>query len=178
LGYEIGLISEDRYKKFKKKQEAIIAEKKRLKEYKLYPEDDIQNYLRELGTAELKNIDTIARLLRRPELNYEDLAGLDPERSDLDPEVKEEVEIQLKYEGYINRQLKQVKEQKEIEEKQIPEDIDYNQIKGLSAESLEKLKEIEPVSIGQASRISGVSPADISLLTVYLKTQAKTEVKG
>ncbi|SJZ79952.1 tRNA uridine-5-carboxymethylaminomethyl(34) synthesis enzyme MnmG [Selenihalanaerobacter shriftii] len=169
LGYEIGLISEKRYQKFKKKEEFIKQERKRLKEYKLYPEEDIQESLRNLGTSEIKNIDTIARLLRRPELSYDDLEVIDPKRPKLDPEVKEEVEIQLKYEGYIERQLKQVESQKELDEQKIPKNINYKEINGLSAEALEKLKEVQPVSVGQAARISGVSPADISLLTVYLK---------
>ena len=169
LGYELGLISDERYKKFETKKESIEAEKERLKKYKLHPEDDIQAHLRKLGTPELKNIDTIARLLRRPELNYGDLAPIDPERPDLPPEVKEEIEIQLKYEGYIQRQLKQIEKQRELEDQKIPENIDYDEINGLSAEALEKLKEVEPISVGQAARISGVSPADVSLLTVYLR---------
>lgn len=180
LGYELGLISEDRYRDFIDKKEAIEAEKKRLKEAKLYPDDDVQATLKKLGSTGINNVDTLARLLRRPELDYESLAALDPDRPNLSFEVKEEVEIQLKYEGYINRQLEQVQNQQELDGQKIPQDIDYSEISGLSAESLEKLEEIRPMSVGQAARIPGVKPADISLLTVYLKklNHQMTDMKG
>ncbi|MCK8824534.1 tRNA uridine-5-carboxymethylaminomethyl(34) synthesis enzyme MnmG [Fuchsiella alkaliacetigena] len=175
LGYQLGLITEKRYQKFKAKKEAIEQEKQRLKNYKIYPEDEVQSYLRKVDSTEISRDDTLGRLLRRPELNYEKLAGLDKERADLAPEVIKQVEIQLKYEGYIKKQLKQIEKKKELEEQQIPEEIDYEQIEGLSAEALEKLKKVEPISVGQASRIAGVTPADISLLVVYLQ-KLKREV--
>ncbi|ADL13828.1 tRNA uridine-5-carboxymethylaminomethyl(34) synthesis enzyme MnmG [Acetohalobium arabaticum] len=178
LGYELGLISEDRYRDFIDKKEAIEAEKKRLKEVKLHPDDDVQATLKELGSTGINNVDTLARLLRRPELDYESLAALDSDRPELSSEVKEEVEIQLKYEGYINRQLKQVENQQELDGQKIPQDIDYSEISGLSDESLEKLDKIRPMSVGQAARISGVKPADISLLTVYLEKLNQTNKKG
>ncbi|MGM0471154.1 MAG: tRNA uridine-5-carboxymethylaminomethyl(34) synthesis enzyme MnmG [Bacillota bacterium] len=169
LGYDLGLISESRYQDFRAKKEAIETEKERLRDYKLYPQDQVQQVLKKLGSTEIKNVDTLARLLRRPELDYQSLAELDEQRPKLPAEVVDEVEIQLKYEGYINRQLKQVEKQRELEAVTIPPELDYDQIKGLSSESLEKLKEVQPISLGQATRISGVKPADISLLTVYLE---------
>ncbi|MGM0502070.1 MAG: tRNA uridine-5-carboxymethylaminomethyl(34) synthesis enzyme MnmG, partial [Bacillota bacterium] len=170
LGYQLGLISEERYQQFKTKKEAINQEKKRLRNTKLSPHDEeIQQHLESLDSARITKKDNLARLIKRPELDYQSLAAIDPERPDLPAEVSEEVEIQLKYEGYIKKQIKQIEKQKELENKKIPENFDYQQLEGLRLEAKEKLDQIRPVSVGQASRISGVSPADVSVLTIYLE---------
>ncbi|GAB6137148.1 tRNA uridine-5-carboxymethylaminomethyl(34) synthesis enzyme MnmG [Halanaerobaculum tunisiense] len=170
LGYKLGLISQDRYDKFQTKQEAIKTEKKRLRNTDIYSSDqEAQDYLASLDSAQVKNKDNLGHLLKRPELDYDSLAALDPQRPELSSAVQEEVEIQLKYEGYIKRQQEQIKRQKELEEAKIPASIDYEQLDNLSLEAKEKLKQIRPLSVGQASRIPGVSPADISVLTVYLE---------
>ncbi|MCK8826843.1 tRNA uridine-5-carboxymethylaminomethyl(34) synthesis enzyme MnmG [Natroniella acetigena] len=175
LGYQLGLIAEERFEKFETKKEAIEEEMTRLKETTIYPEEEIQKQLEDLGSTKLKNKDNLGRLIKRPELDYELLAPLDSNRPDLSYDVQEEVEIQLKYEGYIKKQLKQIEKQRELEDKKIPEGIDYQQIEGLRIEAREKLGQIRPVSIGQAARISGVSPADISVLTVYLEQISRNE---
>ncbi|AGB42500.1 glucose-inhibited division protein A [Halobacteroides halobius DSM 5150] len=170
LGYELGLISEPRYKKFKTKKRKIAEEKERLRNTEIYSSDeDAQKHLEKLGSSRVKTKDNLGRLLRRPELDYDSLVTIDPKRPKLATDIKEQVEIQLKYEGYINRQLKQIERQRELEDTKIPQDIDYDTIESLRLEAREKLDEIRPVSLGQASRISGVSPADISVLTVYLE---------
>jgi tRNA uridine 5-carboxymethylaminomethyl modification enzyme len=170
LGYEIGLISEDRYQRFLDKKEAIKQEIERLENTEIYPTDEgVQEYLLKLGSTEINNKVTLAKLIKRPELSYKALAELDKERPKLPYSVREEVEIQLKYEGYIKKQQEQIQKQQELENKRLPEDIDYNQVKSLRLEAKEKLNEIRPISLGQAGRISGVSPADISVLTIYLE---------
>ncbi|MBM7557770.1 tRNA uridine-5-carboxymethylaminomethyl(34) synthesis enzyme MnmG [Halanaerobacter jeridensis] len=170
LGYELGLIDEERYNAFKEKQRAIAAEKERLRNTKLSPSnEEVQQHLESLDSARITKKDNLARLMKRPELDYQSLASLDPERPELPQAVTEEVEIQLKYEGYIKKQRKQIEKQKELENKKLPDEIDYHEIEGLRLEAKEKLNEIRPVSLGQASRISGVSPADISVLTVHLE---------
>ncbi|GAB6099661.1 tRNA uridine-5-carboxymethylaminomethyl(34) synthesis enzyme MnmG [Halanaerocella petrolearia] len=170
LGYELGLISDDRYNQFQEKKGAIEREKKRLRNVEVYSSDEAaQEYLASLGSAKVKTKDNLGHLLRRPELDYDSLAAIDPERPELPADIQEEVEIQLKYEGYIERQKKQVRRQQELEDTKIPENLNYDKIEGLRLEAKEKLNKIRPVSLGQASRISGVSPADISVLTVYLE---------
>ena len=170
LGYELGLIDEERYNAFKEKKNAIAEEKERLRNTKLSPSnEEVQQHLESLGSARITKKDNLARLMKRPELDYQSLAALDPERPELPQAVTEEVEIQLKYEGYIKKQRKQIEKQKELENKKLPDEIDYHEIEGLRLEAKEKLNEIRPVSLGQASRISGVSPADISVLTVHLE---------
>jgi len=170
LGYEIGLISEERYQRFLAKKEAIKEEIERLENTEIYPTDEgVQEYLVQLGSTKINNKVTLAKLIRRPELSYKVLAKLDQDRPRLPYSVREEVEIQLKYEGYIKKQQEQIKKQQELENKKLPEDIDYNQVKSLRLEAKEKLNEIRPLSLGQAGRISGVSPADISVLTIYLE---------
>lgn len=171
LGYKLGLISEARYEKFQAKQEAIAAEKERLAKTEIYPSDSqAQEYLQQLGSSPLKHQkDNLAHLLQRPELDYEALAAIDPKRPGLALQVKQEVNIQLKYKGYIEKQRQQIKKQQELEAQRIPPEINYDQIEGLKKEAKEKLKKIEPRTVGQAARISGVTPADISLLTVHLK---------
>lgn len=177
IGYEIGLISEERYQRFVKKRERIEREKKRLEETKVRPDSHVQAILKEANSKELNNAVELASLLRRPEVTYEMIEKMSPPPEELPQEVKEQVEIQLKYSGYIQKQWQQVNKMKKMERKKIPEDIDYTQIKGISSEAREKLNRVRPISVGQASRISGVSPADISVLLVYLE-QGKKVLSG
>jgi len=170
LGYQLGLISEARFNQFQQKKEAIVAEKERLANTKLGPNDkEVQQHLESLDSARISKKDNLARLIKRPELDYQSLAAIDPERPDLASNITKEVEIQLKYEGYIKKQRKQIEKQKELENKKIPSNIDYGEVSGLRLEAREKLEDIRPISVGQAGRISGVSPADISVLTIYLE---------
>ena len=168
IGYEIGLIEEERYQKFCQKREAIQKEIERLNSVVLGANRQVQEFLEKSESTPLKTAATLAELIRRPELNYESLKELDPERPDLSPEVVEQININLKYEGYIKRQEQQVEHFKKLEKKQIPQDIDYDNIGNLRKEARQKLKAVRPASVGQASRISGVSPADISVLLIYL----------
>ena len=168
-GYQVGLIDEETYRKLLEKEAAIAREIERTEHATIGGTPEVQKLLEEKGSTLLKSGTTIAELIRRPELNYEDLAPIDKERPFLPWDVKEQVEINLKYEGYIKRQMKQVEQFKKLEAKKIPEDLDYEKIGSLRIEARQKLEEYRPVSIGQASRISGVSPADISVLLVYLE---------
>ncbi|MGG3841343.1 tRNA uridine-5-carboxymethylaminomethyl(34) synthesis enzyme MnmG [Anoxybacillus kestanbolensis] len=169
IGYKLGLISQERYEKFVAKKEAIEAEKKRLKSYIIKPTPQVQEMIRNVGGSELKDGIRAADLLRRPEMTYEHIQMIAPAEQPIDPEVAEQVEIQIKYEGYIEKSLQQVEKLKKMENKKIPEDIDYDAITGLATEARQKLKQVRPLSIAQASRISGVNPADISILLVYLE---------
>ncbi len=169
LGYELGLISEARFNSFLRKKKAIKAEIDRLKKTKLNPKAEVNNCLKELDSTTINQPKSLATLIKRPELDYQSLEKLDSKREDLSSAIAKEVEIKLKYEGYIKQQVKQIKKQKDMEAKKIPSSIDYQAIDGLRLEAREKLEKIKPVSIGQANRISGVSPADISVLTIYLK---------
>ncbi len=169
LGYELGLISEARYKAFLTKKKAINSEIKRLQETKVGPKAEINNLLKKLDSTTINQAKSLATLIKRPELNYQSLKEIDSKRKNLSQTITKEVEIKLKYEGYIKQQVKQIKKQKEMEAKKIPASINYQTIDGLRLEAREKLEKIEPVSIGQAARIPGVSPADISVLSVYLK---------
>ena len=168
-GYQVGLIDEETYQKLLEKEAAIAREIERTEHATIGGTPEVQKLLEEKGSTLLKSGTTIAALIRRPELNYEDLAPIDKERPFLPWDVKEQVEINLKYEGYIKRQMKQVEQFKKLEAKKIPEDLDYEKVGSLRIEARQKLEEYRPVSIGQASRISGVSPADISVLLVYLE---------
>lgn len=169
IGYRLGLISQERYEKFVAKKEAIEAEKKRLKSYIIKPTPQVQEMIRNVGGSELKDGIRAADLLKRPEMTYEHIQMIAPAEQPIDPEVAEQVEIQIKYEGYIEKSLQQVEKLKKMENKKIPEDIDYDAITGLATEARQKLKQVRPLSIAQASRISGVNPADISILLVYLE---------
>lgn len=169
LGYEIGLISEDRYRKFIHKKQMIEQELERLRKTKIRPEEHVHNILAETGTAPLQNGIDAMSLLRRPEITYAHIEQIIPAPYELLKSVKEQVEIQVKYAGYIEKQLLHVERLQKMEKKKIPDDIDYDQIHGISIEAKQKLNRIRPVSISQASRISGVSPADISILLVYLE---------
>lgn len=168
IGHEIGLIDEERYRKFKEKREAINQEIARLESVTVGANKEMCEFLTRAGSTPLKTGSTLAELIRRPELNYEAIAEVDPDRKPLPKEVIEQININLKYEGYIKRQEQQVEHFKKLERKAIPADIDYEQIGNLRKEARQKLKEMKPASVGQASRISGVSPADISVLLIYL----------
>ncbi|MGN0501363.1 MAG: tRNA uridine-5-carboxymethylaminomethyl(34) synthesis enzyme MnmG [Ruminococcus sp.] len=168
LGYEIGLISEERYNKFLKKQEQKKAEIKRLKSTVISPTEEVNKILVSRETSEITTGVRLIDLLKRPQLGYEELKAVDTERPSLDPNIFEQVEIEIKYEGYIQKQLKQVEQMRKLETKLLPKDFDYREIKGLRLEAQEKLNKIKPLNIGQASRISGVSPADISVLLIWL----------
>lgn len=168
MGYEIGLISEERMKKFLHKKELIARERKRAEKLSIPMSKELDELLVSLGTAPLKTGVKFAELLKRPQLTYENLAPFDTNRPDLPYEIFEQVEIEIKYEGYIRRQQAQIDEMRRLEKKLLPADMDYHAISGLRLEAAEKLAKIRPASIGQASRISGVSPADISVLLIHL----------
>ena len=169
IGHEIGLISEERYQKFLKKKKNIEEEIDRLQRTVVKPTEKVNHFLLAQGTSALSTGTKMAELLKRPEISYEKLKEIDENRPDLSKQEKDEVEIQIKYEGYIKLQEAQVEKFKKLEEKILPEDIDYEQIKGISLEGRQKLNKFKPHSIGQASRISGVSPADVSVLLIYLQ---------
>ncbi len=169
IGHEIGLISDERYQRFLKKKENIEKEKERLRHLVVKPTEKVNTFLVEQGTSELTNGTKMAELLKRPELNYQNLSEIDENRPELSIQEQEEVEIQIKYEGYIKLQEAQVEKFKKLEEKILPDDVDYEKIKGISLEGRQKLNKFKPHSIGQASRISGVSPADVSVLLIYLQ---------
>ena len=170
-GHEIGLISDERYNKFLEKKKEIEAEKKRLEETVVKPTKEVNEFLKKQGTSELTTGSKLSELLKRAEITYASLEAIDENRPKLREQVREEVEIQVKYDGYIKMQEAQVEKFKKMEKKLLPEDINYEEIKGISLEARQKLNKHKPHSIGQASRISGVSPADISVLLVYLQTK-------
>ena len=169
LGYEIGLISEERYQWILTKEKQIEDEVQRIHEVRVGASRNVQEVLEKYDSIPLNTGVSLADLIRRPELDYEKLAPLDPERPDLKKEVRDQVNINIKYEGYIDRQIKQVKQFKKLEKKKLPTDFDYNAVHGLRIEAVQKLNALQPLNIGQASRISGVSPADISVVLVYLE---------
>ena len=175
IGHDIGLISDERFEKFKKKRENIEKEIARLKKLVVKPEKRVNDLLIKYGTSELTTGTKMSELLKRTELDYEKLAEIDDERPELSRQEKEEVEIQIKYEGYIKMQEAQVEKFKKLESKILPDDIDYEKLNGISLEGRQKLNKFRPRSIGQASRISGVSPADISVLLVYLQQMKGVE---
>ena len=168
-GYKIGLISEERYEKFTKKRSEIENEVKRLKNLILKPNAEVQGLIKSVGGSGLKDGIKAADLLKRPEMNYGHIEQLAKSEVELDSDIKEQIEIHIKYEGYIEKSLQQVERLKKMEDKKIPEDIDYDAISSLATEARQKLKKIHPLSLAQASRISGVNPADISILLVYLE---------
>ena len=168
-GYEVGLISQERYDHVVEKEMQIEAETARVEQVKIGANAKVQEVLEANGSQRLNAGSTLAELIRRPELNYDVLAPIDPERPELSAEVREQVNINIKYDGYIKRQIKQVKQFKKLENKKLPENFDYDQVSGLRMEAQQKLNLYQPISIGQASRIAGVSPADISVLLVYLE---------
>lgn len=167
-GHEIGLISDERYRKFLDKMQLIKDEMNRATQTTIHVSEDLQKLLVSRETAPMNKGMKLIELIKRPQISYGDLAPFDPDRPDLPPEIFEQVEIELKYEGYIKRQQAQINEMRRLEVKLLPKDIDYNAIDGLRLEAREKLSKIRPHSVGQASRISGVSPSDISVLLIYL----------
>lgn len=169
IGYEIGLISTERYEKFVSKKAIVEQEIERLRVTKARPDEHVQRILQEAGTVVLSNAVDLLSLLRRPEIAYSHIEQMSPSPFELTDEMKEQVEIQIKYQGYIEKQLLQVERLKKMEQKKIPDDIEYETIHGIASEAKQKLAKIRPLSIGQASRISGVTPADISILLVYLE---------
>lgn len=172
-GYNVGLISDERYNKFLNKKENINKEINRINKLVVKPSKESNEFLEKYGTAQIKNGIKMSELLKRTELNYERLKEIDPDRPKLSLQEMQEVEIQVKYEGYIKMQEEQVEKFKKLEEKVLKDDINYENIHGLSLESRQKLNKMKPTSIGQASRISGVSPADISVLLIYLEQEKR-----
>lgn len=168
-GYKVGLVSEERYKRYIKRKEAIEQEVNRIKNVKITNNDKTNKFLISLNSTKLKKPMSLYELIKRPELDYYKVKELDVERKELDFDVTEQVNIIAKYEGYIQKQIEQVKQFKKLESRVIPKDINYKEIKGIRIEAMQKLDKIRPLNIGQASRISGVSPADISVLMVFLE---------
>ena len=169
-GYRVGLISKEQYQDILKKEQLIKEEIERVEHVNVGASRPVQELLEQYGSTPLTSGSTLGELIRRPELNYEVLAPIDKNRPELRYDIREQVNINIKYDGYITRQLKQVEQFKKLENKKIPEDMDYDQVKSLRIEAVQKLKLYRPVSIGQASRIAGVSPADVSVLLVYLES--------
>ncbi|HRR77177.1 MAG TPA: tRNA uridine-5-carboxymethylaminomethyl(34) synthesis enzyme MnmG [Ruminococcus sp.] len=171
IGYKIGLISRDRYENLINKEELVKKEIERICAINIGPSEKLNEFLISYHTSPLTNGCKLSDLVRRPQLNYNDLAFIDPERENLSDDVKEQVELQIKYEGYISKQLAQIDQMRKLEQKKLPQNLDYKDIYGLRLEAVEKLNKVKPVSLGQASRISGVSPADVSLLAVWLQKE-------
>ncbi|MEN8435914.1 tRNA uridine-5-carboxymethylaminomethyl(34) synthesis enzyme MnmG [Clostridium septicum] len=173
IGYKVGLVSEERYSKFLKRKSDIENELQRIKELQVTNKKEVNEFLISIGSTELKKPIKFYELIKRPEVDYFSLSSLDPDRPEYPENIGEQINIIAKYEGYIDSQLEQVNQFRKFEKKLLPEDIDYNDVKGLRTEAIQKLSNIRPVSIGQASRISGVSPADISVLLIYLEHKYK-----
>ena len=168
-GYEIGLVSEERYNYVCNKEKLIEEEIERLEHTTVGANSHVQQLLEKLGSTPLKTANTLAELIRRPELDYKKIEPIDTDRKELPEDVIEQVTINIKYSGYVERQKKQVKNFKKLENKKIPENFDYKKVKSLRIEAMQKLELYRPINIGQASRISGVSPADISVLLIYME---------
>lgn len=172
-GYRIGLVSEEKYNRLLEKEKLVEQEKKRITKLNIAPSEELNKFLVEHDTAPMTTGCKFAELVRRPQLNYKMLAPFDPTRPDLPEDVAEQAEIQIEYDGYIRRQLQKIEQMRKLEEKQLPQDIDYSEIGSLRLEAIEKLNKLKPVNIGQASRISGVSPADVDVLVVWLEQRGK-----
>jgi tRNA uridine 5-carboxymethylaminomethyl modification enzyme len=168
-GYRLGLISREQYDRLEEKRVKIQEVTQRITRRKLYPTPRVNGVLSRLGTAPLQEVAPMAQVLRRPEVRFADLLLMDEGMGPEEPEVTYQVEVQLKYQGYIERQFQEVERFKRLEAKRIPGDVDYDAIPGLSNEVREKLRAVRPTSVGQASRISGMTPAAISILLVYLE---------
>ncbi len=171
IGHKLGLISDERYKALLDKIEATEKEIKRVQTTNLAPSEKLNDYLEQMGTAPLTTGCKVADLIRRPQLNYKDIAPFDKGRPELSDAVCEQVELQIKYEGYISKQLAQIDVMRKLEEKKLPQNTNYSEVRGLRLEAAEKLNKLQPINLGQASRISGVSPADVSLLAVWLQKE-------
>ncbi len=170
-GYKVGLVSKERYEKVLRKKKDIEREIERLKSKKIPPTEKVNEWLRSHNSSPIQTPVTLDKLLKRPEIKYRDLAEIDDNIGKVPDEIAYEVEIEVKYEGYINRQKSQVEQFKKMEDKKIPEDINYEEIRGLKKEAIEKLSKIRPISLGQASRISGITPSDIDVLLIYLESR-------
>ena len=175
IGYRLGLVDEETYRAFCEKRRKVEALIKRLNEFKIRPEPSVQEKLKQMGTAPIKNTISLAQLLKRAEISINQLYVFDEQLKELEPQVADEVEIRIKYEGYIKRQERQVEQLKKIEEIKIPEDIDYTKVHGLTKEAIEKLSKVRPLTLGQASRIPGITPAAIIALQIHLKKREKDE---
>ncbi|MFV0399502.1 MAG: tRNA uridine-5-carboxymethylaminomethyl(34) synthesis enzyme MnmG [Oscillospiraceae bacterium] len=175
IGRSLGLISDERWDMFHVKQSAVEIERKRLEQVNVAPSPTLNDLLEEMGTAQLSTGCKLVDLIRRPQLSYDKLAQFDAGRPDVARDVSEQVEIEIKYEGYIEKQLQQVEQMKRLENRELPNMVDYSLINGLRLEAKEKLSRVQPLNVGQASRISGVSPADISVLLIYLEQQKRKE---
>ncbi len=175
IGHKIGLISDERYQKLLSKINLVDDEIKRVKSTNISPNSELNAFLESIGTSPMTTGCKLADLIRRPQVKYDDLAKYDVSRETLPDDVCEQVELQIKYEGYISKQLEQIDQVRKLEDKKLPKNTDYSQIRGLRLEAAEKLNKIQPLSIGQASRISGVSPADVSMLVVWLHTMKEGE---
>lgn len=173
IGHEIGLISDERYAALLEKERLIAEEIKRVQAVTMGPGEALLALLEKNGTAAIKNGTRLSDLIKRPELTYDKLAEIDPERPNLSAEVREQVNIRIKYEGYISQQLKQVKQFQKLENRLLPLDLDYEGIQGLRLEARQKLNLVRPENLGQASRITGVSPADISVLLIYMEQRKR-----
>jgi tRNA uridine 5-carboxymethylaminomethyl modification enzyme len=173
LGYSLGLVSDEEYRQFSRKRDAVERLMTRLNEFKVKPETGVMDWLKELGTAPLKNPTSLAHLLRRYEISFEHLALFEPRLKEIEEEVAEEVETRIKYEGYIQHQEKQVERLRRMESVKLPVDVDYSEVYGLTREVKEKLSRVKPLSLGQASRISGITPAALMAIQVHLKQRAK-----
>lgn len=169
-GYKIGLINEDRYQKFSNKRKSIEQEIERLKLIRITPKDNVNKYLESINSSHLRDGISAYELLKRPEIKYNNVLNIIEEDNALNSDIVEQIEIQIKYEGYVRKALQQVEKMQKLEEKKLPTNIDYNLIPNLALEARQKLNEIKPLTIGQAQRISGVNPADISILLIYLET--------
>ncbi|WP_433746019.1 tRNA uridine-5-carboxymethylaminomethyl(34) synthesis enzyme MnmG [Falsibacillus pallidus] len=178
VGHKIGLITDDRFERFQTKKAMIEEEKKRLESIIIKPNEETQALIKEAGGSELKDGIRASDLLKRPEMNYGHIKQLVPSEVEISSDIEEQVEIQVKYEGYIEKSLQQVDKLKKMENKKIPDHIDYDSINGLASEARQKLKEVRPLSIAQASRISGVNPADVSILLVYIEQGKIAKVSG
>ena len=175
IGHEVGLISDERYKKFLQKKENVKKEIERISNLNIKPTKEVNEFLTRNNSTPIKHGVKLLELLKRSELSYENLKEIDEDRPDLSKQEQEQVEIQVKYEGYIKLQLKQVEKFKKLETKMLPEDMDYNNLQGISLEARQKLDKFRPLSIGQASRISGISPADIAVLLIYLEQRKRSK---
>ena len=175
IGHEIGLISEERYEALREKERLVAAEIERVQGVTMGPSEPVVALLERYNTAPIKNGARLSDLIKRPQLTYDALAEIDPERPELPADVREQVNIQIKYAGYIDQQLKQVEQFKKLEGRLLPMDLDYETIQGLRLEARQKLNLVRPQNLGQASRITGVSPADISVLLIYMEQMKRNK---
>ncbi|MBR6444232.1 MAG: tRNA uridine-5-carboxymethylaminomethyl(34) synthesis enzyme MnmG, partial [Firmicutes bacterium] len=174
--YRLGLATEERYQRLLEKKKLVEQERKRLENTYAMP-GETDAFMEKMGGAPLKNKTSLADMMRRPEITYDDLAEIDPERPALSDHVKTQMAVQIKYEGYISKQLQEIRRFQKLENMKLAEDLDYSNIRGLRIEAAEKLANQRPLSVGQASRISGVSPADINVLLVYLEKERRAGKK-